>query len=70
MLKTLFARNWKTTLTGIITGGALGYAGYATGNPELILAGATAAAGGIMGSDAKPKAKKKVKKSVKTNEQP
>lgn len=52
ILKSLFARNWKTTLTGIITGGALGYAGYSTGNPELIIAGATAAAGGIMGRDA------------------
>ena len=49
ILKSLFVRNWKTTLTGIITGGALGYAGYATGNPELILAGATAAAGGHYG---------------------
>ena len=63
ILKSLFVRNWKTTLTGIITGGALGYAGYATGNTELILAGATAAAGGIMGSDAKPKKKAKKKLS-------
>ena len=64
MLKSLFVRNWKTTLTGILTGGALGYAGYATGNPELILAGATAAAGGIMGSDAKPAKKTKTKKKA------
>ena len=49
ILKSLFVRNWKTTVTGIITGGALGYAGYATGNTELILAGATAAAGGVVG---------------------
>jgi len=60
----MFLSNWKTTLSGVVTGAALGYAGYATGNPELILAGVTAAAGGIMAKDAKTaraKAKKKSK---------
>ena len=49
---SIFKRNWRTTIAGLITGGALGYAGYTTGNPELIIAGATAAAGGILGKDA------------------
>lgn len=45
------AKNWKTTLAGLITGGALGYVGYTTGKPELILAGASAIAGGLLGKD-------------------
>jgi len=64
MMKSLFVRNWKTTLSGLITGGALGYAGYATGNPELFLAGAAAVTGGVVGRDAKPNKKKKVVKAV------
>ena len=50
-VKQSFLTNWRTTLAGLITGAALGYAGYSTGNPELMLAGATAAAGGIIGKD-------------------
>jgi len=50
-VKQSFLTNWRTTLAGLITGAALGYAGYSTGNPELIIAGATAAAGGIIGKD-------------------
>lgn len=56
IIKTLLKHNWKTTLAGLITGGALGYVGYTTGNPELMIAGATAAAGGILGADAKKEA--------------
>jgi len=52
MFKLLLKHNWKTTIAGLITGGALGYAGYQTGNYELMIAGATAAAGGILGQDA------------------
>ena len=51
-MKKLLGKNWKTTLAGIITGGALGYVGYTTGKPELILAGASAVAGGLLGKDA------------------
>lgn len=40
-VKQSFLTNWKTTLAGLITGAALGYAGYTTGNPELMIAGAT-----------------------------
>lgn len=50
-VKHSFLTNWRTTLAGLITGAALGYAGYTTGNPELMIAGATAAAGGILGKD-------------------
>ena len=32
--------SWKSTLFGLISGAAVGYAGYASGNPELIVAGA------------------------------
>ena len=32
--------SWKSTLFGLISGAAIGYAGYSTGNPELMLAGA------------------------------
>lgn len=52
MFKLLLKHNWKTTIAGLITGGMLGYVGYTTGQPEMMIAGATAAAGGIMGSDA------------------
>jgi hypothetical protein len=52
ILKRLLKHNWKTTIAGLITGGALGYVGYTTGQPELMIAGATAAAGGILGQDA------------------
>jgi len=52
MFKALLKHNWKTTIAGLLTGAALGYVGYTTGQPELMLAGATAAAGGILGSDA------------------
>ena len=55
ILKTLFKRNWKTTLGGAITGAALGYAGYSTGNPELMVAAFGAFATGVMGKDAKSK---------------
>lgn len=44
-------KNWKTTLLGILTGAALGYAGYKTGNYELILAGASAAGLGTIAKD-------------------
>lgn len=52
MWKSLLKHNWKTTVAGLLTGGMMGYAGYKTGNYELMIAGATAAAGGILGSDA------------------
>ena len=52
MFKQLLKVNWKTTLAGLITGGMMGYVGYTTGQPELLMAGAAAAAGGIMGQDA------------------
>lgn len=58
----MFLKNWKTTLSGVITGAALGYAGYATGNPELIIAGATAATGGLLAKDAKIVQPKKPRK--------
>jgi len=64
ILKKLLFRNWQTTLTGLITGAALGYVGYSTAQPELILAGVTAAVGGIAGSDAKKTTKKKVVKQA------
>lgn len=64
----MFLKNWKTTLSGVITGAALGYAGYTTGNPELIIAGATAAAGGILSKDVKsPKPVKSTKSKKKKN---
>lgn len=50
--------DWKTTISGLVTGAALGYAGYASGNPELILAGAAAATGGLLSKDSKLKSKK------------
>ena len=52
MFKLLLSHNWKTTFAGLITGGALGYVAYTTGNPEMYIAAASAAAGGILGSDA------------------
>lgn len=51
IFKTLFVRNWKTTISGLVTGGAIGYAGYTTGNPELVFAGVTAIIGGVVGKD-------------------
>lgn len=58
----MLLKNWRTTLSGVVTGAALGYAGYATGNPELIIAGGAAAVNGIMGTDAKSKTAKAKKK--------
>jgi hypothetical protein len=67
--KKLIFRNWKTTITGLATGAALGYVGYTTAQPELIMAGATAAVGGIVSSDAvkKPSKKKVAKKKPVVN---
>jgi len=62
--KKLIFRNWKTTITGLATGAALGYVGYTTAQPELIMAGATAAVGGIVGSDVKAKKVAKKRKNV------
>jgi hypothetical protein len=39
-IKGAVATNWKTTLFGLLSGAAVGYAGYTSGNPELMLAGA------------------------------
>ncbi len=58
--------NWKTTLSGVITGAALGYAGYTSGDPELIIAGATAFTGGLLAKDAKPKKLTKTSKYKKS----
>lgn len=52
IIKKLLKHNWKTTFAGLITGGALGYVAYTTGNPEMYIAAASAAAGGILGQDA------------------
>ena len=54
-LKQTFITNWKSTLFGLIGGAAMGYAGYSTGNPELILAGAGVAMQGISSKDATEK---------------
>lgn len=50
-LKEHDMKNWKTTLFGWLTGAALGYAGYKTGNPELIIAGFGAAGFGMSSKD-------------------
>jgi hypothetical protein len=52
MLKKLLRHNWKTTISGAITGAALGYVAYSTGNPELFVAAAGAFGTGLMGKDA------------------
>ena len=52
IIKKLLKHNWKTTFAGLITGGALGYVAYTTSNPEMYIAAASAAAGGILGQDA------------------
>lgn len=52
ILKSLLKVNWKTTIAGLLTGGMMAYVGYSQGQPELMLAGAGAAAGGILGKDA------------------
>lgn len=44
-------KNWKTTVAGILTGAALAYTGYKTGNMELILAGLGAAGFGAAAKD-------------------
>lgn len=44
-------KNWKSTLAGLITGVALGYAGYKSGNYELIIAGLSAAGLGTAAKD-------------------
>ena len=46
MIKKRINNDLLTTLLGLATGAALGYAGYKTGNPELYLAGLTAATQG------------------------
>ena len=43
--------SWMTTLMGLITGAALGYVGYSTGNPALIVAGLGAAGFGTAAKD-------------------
>lgn len=48
-----FFGDFRTTLASAITGAALGYAGYVTGNHELIIAGASAFAGGLLSKDIK-----------------
>jgi hypothetical protein len=48
-----FFGDFRTTLASAITGAALGYAGYVTGNPELFVAGAGAFAGGLLSKDSK-----------------
>lgn len=44
-------KNWKTTLSGIVTGAAVGYFGYKTGNYELVLAGLGMAGLGSVAKD-------------------
>lgn len=44
-------KNPKTTLSGLLMGVALGYLGYRTGNPELIIAGLGAAGFGVAAKD-------------------
>lgn len=51
-LKMLAKHNWKTTLSGAITGAALGFVAYSTGNPELYVAAAGAFTTGLFGKDA------------------
>lgn len=55
MFNLLFKRNWKTTIAGLVTGGALGYAGYSTGNYELMVAGFSAFTTGVLAKDAEVK---------------
>ena len=45
--------NLRTTVTGLLTAGLLGYAGYSQGNPEMMLAAASLATMGILAKDAK-----------------
>lgn len=42
-----------TTVTGLLTAGLLGYAGYSQGNPEMMLAAASLATMGVLAKDAK-----------------
>lgn len=44
-------KNWRTTLSGLISGGAVGFAGYTTGNPELMIAGAGMIVAGFASKD-------------------
>jgi outer membrane lipoprotein SlyB len=52
ILKKLLKHDWKTTISGAITGAALGFVAYKTGNPEMYVAAAGAFATGLMGKDA------------------
>jgi hypothetical protein len=45
-------KNWKTTLSGLLTGAALAFAGYKTGNNEMIMAGVLAVIQGFVSKDA------------------
>lgn len=45
-------KDWKTSVTGLVTAGLLGYAGYTTGNPALMLAAAGIMTNGVLSKDA------------------
>jgi len=50
-VKKAVVTNWMSTLAGMITGGALAYAGYKSGNMEMMIAGASAATAGLVAQD-------------------
>ena len=45
-------KDWKTSVTSLVTAGLLGYAGYTTDNPTLMLAAAGLMVNGVLSKDA------------------